>query len=149
MKRPAFAFGAKIGGKAKRCWICSACGHWHDVMPGKKNGPRNCVKCDSFCHHFQSQAEAGRYMELRTLQAHGKIGALKCQPRFPLNIIAPSGAVKGFGAYVADFQFEDFESSPPLVRTQDIKGSAMTELSDMKRRIAEWLYGIEIEIVKR
>ncbi len=143
MKRPGFAFGAKIGGKAKRVWICDACATWHDTMPGKKNGPRACKQCGGFCRHFPSQAEARKYMELRMLQQHGAISDLKCQPVFHIEV----NGVR-LGKYIADFQYTDLREIPPVIKTIDVKGGAMTELSDWKRRHAQAQYGVSITLVK-
>ena len=87
-------------------------------------------------------------MELRLLQSAGEIGSLQYQPRFPLDVTAPDGAVKNFGAYIADFQYTDYRAYAPITRIEDVKGSE-TEMSDFRRRLAEWLHGVTIDLVKR
>ena len=148
-KRKTFAYGPKLGRAAKRAWVCDDCGHWHDVKPaGMKKGRRLCDLCGGHARHFQSRIEAARSMELRLLQGAGEIGSLQYQPRFPLDVTAPDGAVKNFGAYIADFQYTDYRASPPITRIEDVKGSE-TEMSDFRRRLAEWLHGVTIDLVKR
>lgn len=83
-------------------------------------------------------------MELRMLQDHCAIAAIQCQPAFLLEV----NGVK-LGKYVADFQYTDLRELPPVTRIIDVKGGAMTELSDWKRRHAEAQYGVNINIVKR
>lgn len=90
--------------------------------------------------HFPSQAEAGYYMELRLLQAAEKIDAIECQPKYPLIV---NGVT--LGKYIADFTYQ--RGNARFVC--DVKGGAMTELSDWKRRHAEAQYGIVINIVRR
>ena len=148
-KRKAFAYGPKLGRAAKRAWICDECGHWHDLKPaGMKAGHRLCELCGGLARHFQSRLEAQRNMELRLLQRAGLIGRLCCQPRFALDVPSASGAVKNFGTYIGDFQYEDFRTNPPTVKIEDVKGSE-TEMSDFRRRLAEWLHGVTIAVVKR
>ena len=147
-RKQSFASGGRIGGKAKRCWICTICDHWHDTMPGKKNGPRICTECGGLCRHFQSRAEATRFAELRLLQYNGLISQLVCQPKFALDIVGRHD-VKFFGNYVADFQYEDHRDGKPALKIEDVKGGAMTEMSDFRRRLAEQLHGVTITLVKR
>lgn len=141
-RKPSFVSGGKIGGKAKRCWICLACGHCHDTMPGKKNGPRICHECGGLCRFFQSQAEARRFAELRLLQANGFISGLICQPAFPLVVNGVS-----LGRYMADFSF--IRRGETMREFVDVKGNAQTEISDLRRRLAEAIHGVTITIVKR
>ena len=142
--RPAFASGQKIGRRATRAWICTICGMWFDAKPAKQTQCRGSgVKAHpTVAQHFPSHAEAGYYMELRTLQAAGKIGEIECQPKFPLIV---NGAT--LGKYIADFSF----IRPGKTEREfiDVKGNAQTELSQWKRTHAEAQYGIKINIVRR
>lgn len=148
-KRKTFAYGPKLGRAAKRAWICDECGQWHDVKPaGMKSGHRLCDLCGGNARHFQSRLEANRHMELLMLQRAGLIGEIQHQPRFPLDVPGNMGAMKSFGTYIADFQYEDFRTDPPTVKIEDVKGSE-TEMSDFRRRLAEHLHGLAIAVVKR
>ena len=142
--RPSFASGGKIGGRAKRAWICTICGAWFDAKPAKQTQCRGSgVKAHmTTAQHFPSQAEAGHYMELRLLQRAGKIINLECQPSFELSV---NGVL--LGKYIADFQYFDTRTGRTVYA--DIKGGAQTEISDFKRRLAGALNRITINIVRR
>lgn len=148
-KRKAFAYGPKLGRAAKRAWICDACGHWHEAKPdGIRSGRRICDLCGGLARHFQSRLEAARCMELRFLRNAGQIGDIEYQPKFALVVSNADGELKSFGTYYADFQYADFRATPPIIRTEDVKGSE-TEMSDFRRRLAEHLHGVTITVVKR
>lgn len=149
-KRTKFAYGPKLGRAARRVWICNSCQHWHDTKPaGMKGAHRLCNSCGGgIARHFQSRLEAHRSMELRFLHSAGQIGDIIYQPKFALVVSNPNGELKSFGTYYADFQYEDFRTTPPTIKTEDVKGSE-TEMSDFRRRLAEWLHGVTITVVKR
>ena len=140
MSRKGFAAGGKIGAKAKRVWICRDCGYWHDAMPPMLKGHRVCSVCGGPAQHFQSRAEATLYARLRLLAREGAISGLECQPKFPLTVNGVN-----LGSYIADFRYVDETGQTEIV---DVKGGAQTELSDLKRRLAEAIYQLDIVVKK-
>ena len=141
IKRKGFSAGGKIGSKAKRCWICSQCQFWHDEKPSAmKAGKRLCKTCGNTVIHFQSRTEAIRYLDLSRLVTFGTITDLKCQPRFPLIVNGVD-----IGTYVADFSYTE----KGKMVFEDVKGNVQTEISDLRRRLAQAIHGVEINMVRR
>lgn len=140
-----FAPGSSIGKNAIRAWVCEN-RHWHDAAPPpdkRTKGKRICSVCGSRAHHFDSRAEARRYIELNMLQASGEVQMLKCQPVFELNVNGVS-----LGKYVADFAYlpsTAFHEGDWIF--EDVKGGHMTELSDLKRRLAEAIHGVKVDVL--
>ena len=143
--RPAFASGHKIGGLAKHSWICLVCDAQFTTKPAKHTQCRgsNVKAHPTQAQHFASQAEARRYMELRLLERAGKVSSIECQPKFELSV----NGVR-MGQYRADFVYRDNKYHGPGRNYEEIKGGAMTEISDWKRRHAEAQYGVKITIVQ-
>ena len=145
-KRPVrnFAGSKKIGAKPKKAWICMTCGAWFDKLPAKVSQCRGSgvTAHRTDAQHFPSQAEAGYYMELRIWQAAGKIKDLQCQPVFPLIVNGVN-----LGKYIADFSFIRLGKADR--EFIDVKGNVMTEISDLRRRLAEAIHGVKITIVRR
>ncbi len=90
---------------------------------------------------FDSKREAGRYLELKTLEKAGKIERLKLQPEFKL--IAHDGSPFGVtvGKYRADFQYFDVCAGRTVI--EDAKG-VRTETYKLKKRIVEAVHKIKI-----
>jgi hypothetical protein len=94
--------------------------------------------------HFDSQAEAARWIELTRLQQRGKISDLRRQVSFEL---VPS--VRLFGSkratpalrYVADFGYTLTASGKTVI--EDTKG-VLTRVYKIKRHIMKALYNIDI-----
>lgn len=84
---------------------------------------------------FASKREARRYLELKTLQAAGKISGLGMQPTFTLTM---EGG-KNVGVYKADFVY--LEDGVKVV--EDCKGFRTTAYR-LKKRMFEAQYGIKI-----
>lgn len=83
---------------------------------------------------FPSKGEAGRWQELKLLEAAGAIKGLKRQIPFPLVV----NGVK-IGSYIADFEYD--EGGERVV--EDYKG-VRTPVYNLKKKLVRALYGIEI-----
>ena len=94
---------------------------------------------------FDSQAEAGRYAELRLLERAGRIRDLELQPAFPL-YAAPMVETALVGVYRADFRYVRIEDRQIVV--EDVKG-VDTALSRWKRRHVLAQYGIAVALIRR
>ena len=100
---------------------------------------------------FDSQAEAGRYAELRLLLRAGSIRHLELQPAFPLYATTtPGPADLRIGVYRADFAYEELtETGGRWDRVvEDVKGID-TALSRWKRRHVLAQYGIAVALIRR
>lgn len=94
--------------------------------------------------HFDSQAEAARWIELNRLQQRGKITDLRRQVTFEL---VPS--VRFFGStratpalrYVADFSYTLAATGKPVI--EDTKG-VLTRVYKIKRHLMKALFNIDI-----
>jgi hypothetical protein len=87
--------------------------------------------------HFDSQAEARRYGELRILERAGGLTRLVCHRRFPLSIN---------GTKICDYE-DDFDYTTPDGRyvVEDVKSPATkTALYRVKRNLMKALHGIDI-----
>lgn len=100
---------------------------------------------------FASKKEAGRYNELRQLQAAGAIAQLVLQPVFPIVVNGQPLKIKSDGfpngravKYIADFQYLDLRTSERVV--EDTKG-VDTPVARLKRALVEHTYGIRIAMI--
>lgn len=111
---------------------------------GNKYGATR-VQMDGFT--FASKAESRRYIELKALEAAGRITDLKLQPVF---VLAPR--VKYTGAaratpplrYVADFSYVDHLGRRII---QDVKGKT-TDAYRIKKHLMLAVLGIEVTEVR-
>lgn len=96
---------------------------------------------------FDSRAEANRWLELRTMEADGKITDLRRQVRYVLVPATPrpSGGVEREKAYVADFVHVDARTGRTVVT--DVKG-AEPAVWALKRALMLHVHGIEIVVAK-
>lgn len=89
---------------------------------------------------FASKKEAARFIELKALEAAGKICGLTLQPRYPLH----SKTGVRICNYVADFLY--FDGDKPIrkkMRVEDVKG-VKTPMYRLKKKWAECEHGITI-----
>lgn len=99
-------------------------------------------------HKFDSKKEANYYNQLKLLQRAGLIRDLELQktfilqPSFKLNNITRRQIV-----YKADFTY--FSNEDNKIHVIDVKGSKniITEEFKIKKKLFEYKYGIEIEII--
>lgn len=91
---------------------------------------------------FDSKGEAGRYSELKLLQAAGIIRNLELQPEY---LIEVNG--QRIGKARADFRYERLIDGEWLAVVEDFKGCE-TLLGRWKRKLVAALHGVEIEIVR-
>lgn len=102
---------------------------------------------------FDSQAEAGRFGELRLLLNAGKIKDLELQPKFELLTINADNIKMKVGEYWGDFRYVDIERDNMLI-VEDVKGGDArshieTDLFAWKKRHMKAQYDIYIQIIKR
>jgi hypothetical protein len=83
---------------------------------------------------FDSKGEAGRYQELKLLEAAGVITDLERQIKYALVV----NGVK-LGAYVADYRYK--ENGQQVV--EDFKG-VVTPVYRLKKKLMKALHGIDI-----
>lgn len=94
--------------------------------------------------HFDSQAEAARWIELKRLEQRGKITDLRRQVSFEL---VPSvrflGSIRATPAlrYIADFGYTLTDTGQPVV--EDVKGM-LTRVYKIKRHLMKALFNIDI-----
>jgi hypothetical protein len=88
---------------------------------------------------FASKKEAGRYIELKQMQAAGLIKDLELQPKFECVI----NGQKCF-AYRGDFRYWNIPNNCSV--TEDAKGFA-TAIYKLKRKIVRAVFGVEIQEV--
>ncbi len=86
---------------------------------------------------FDSKKEAIRYLELKRMEVAGIINDLQLQPRFDIVV---NDIFCGF--YKADFAYYD-DRDDWIV--EDVKGMR-TPVFNLKKKIVEALYGVEIKI---
>ncbi len=112
---------------------------------------------------FDSKRESKRYLELRALEAAGKISELRMQVRYSLlpearepDTMGPRGGVKRGKViergvdYYADFEYIDNETGQRV--TEDVKGyrdpqSAAYAKFVLKRKMMLYFHGIRIKEV--
>jgi hypothetical protein len=99
-------------------------------------GKYNAHPADIDGYHFDSEAEASRYKELKLLIRSGEIGRLQVHPRFEIDVNG-----KHCGFYKADFQYYDFSKKEFIV--EDVKGYK-TDVYILKKKLVEAIHGIEI-----
>lgn len=104
-------------------------------MPSKYRNIRTMVNGRT----FDSKKEAHRWLQLSTLQKHGKINSLQLQPKFEIEI-------NGFHVcrYVADFSYREGEDETVIV--EDVK-SVITKKNPtyrLKKKLMRAIYQIEI-----
>lgn len=118
---------------AKPVWICKECGLQRTVRATR------CVCGHPKSWYFQSQGEAGRFVDLRMLEKHGSISGLKTQVRFPI-------VVNGVdcGSYLADFTYR--KDGKEVV--EDFKGMK-TQLYSLKKKLVEAIHEIEVIEITR
>ena len=83
---------------------------------------------------FDSKREAGRYLDLKTLEMHKRIRDLKLQPCFPFKYDD-----KVMFKYYADFEY--YENDEYIV--EDVKG-VKTPVYKLKKKLIEAQYKIKI-----
>lgn len=84
-------------------------------------------------HEFASQAEAGRYSELKFLEAAGHIRHLELQPKIELQPgFRHNGKYYAAIRYIGDFRYLDCETGEIVV--EDVKG-AKTAVYSLKKRL--------------
>ena len=83
---------------------------------------------------FDSKKEAGRYLDLKTLEMHKRIRDLKLQPCFPFKYDD-----KVMFKYYADFEY--YENDEYIV--EDVKG-VKTPVYKLKKKLIEAQYKIRI-----
>lgn len=107
----------------------------------KYNASPKIVEVDGKPVRFASSVEADHYLDMLAEQRLGLIGEIELQPEFKFVI----DGVKMRNRYVADFRFFDHRTGK--VRVIDVKGYD-TPYGKFKRKLAELLHGITVEIVK-
>jgi len=127
--------GNKFG--AIQSWRCLDCGC--SMVKHKC-----CLACASQnVQRFDSKAEARRYDELRILSIDGRVRAVTCQPKFPLDVNGHR-----CGHYIADFRYT--AANGDLV-VEDIKGGRATDtaVSKLKRKLVRAIHGVDVQVVRR
>lgn len=91
---------------------------------------------------FASKAEGARYMGLYVAQKMGEITALRCQPRYRLEV---NGAK--VCDYVGDFEYVDASTGRTVV--EDVKSPATRKLPTyrLKVKLMKACLGIEVQEV--
>lgn len=85
---------------------------------------------------FHSKREARRYLDLKALQAAGKISGLTLQPRYELYVNG-----KKVGVYTADFRYVEGAA----IVVEDVKSSATkTTAYRLRKKMVEAQYGIRV-----
>lgn len=123
--------------RAKGGYYCSGCGAPH---MGKSQKPGTPTACGGAIVYFSSKAEHSHFIKLLRDQSSGAISEITLQPRFDLVING-----KKIGRYRADFKF--FDKRKQAHRIQDVKG-VVTRDGELRRKVVEALYGIEVELVR-
>ena len=106
--------------------------HILDAGKPKRSKYKN-VKQELDGHVFDSKKELHRYIELRALQAEGKITCLNLQVPFQLSVCK----------YIADFTYRN-ESGELIV--EDVKSSATRRLSTYRMKNKMMLHELGIKI---
>jgi hypothetical protein len=104
--------------------------------PRKGRGKYGAIKTTVDGITFDSKKEAARYVQLRNMQAVGKIEDLQMQVRYRLEV----NGLK-IADYIADFVYFDTTKARPIV--EDVKG-VRTAVYRIKKKLMEALHGIEI-----
>lgn len=96
---------------------------------------------------FDSRAEAGRYIYLKSLERDGEITDLELQPEFELQPkYKKDGKTVRAIKYIADFKYINSDGE---IVIEDVKGMETTEFK-LKRKMFEYKFpDLKITIVKR
>jgi hypothetical protein len=99
--------------------------------------------------HFDSKAEAARYLVLLERQQRGQISGLRCQPRYELQpaFRDAQGRMMRAIVYVADFEYSE---GGQLVAV-DVKGGMATQTAAFRVKAKMFRYrypGIELRVVE-
>lgn len=124
---------------ARQAWRCAKC---NCVLFGKPTDRDFCVACGCAGYiRFDSQAEARIWDQFFQLRKVGKIRDLHRQVAIPITI---NGIT--VGTYFADITCVENQKK----RIVEVKGGKATDtdLSKLKRRCVEALYGVQIEVVR-
>lgn len=120
--------------RRKPVWFCFRCNI-------DTQGSKGCSKCGGGADHFPSTGEFTAYMHRRMRERAGEITDLRAHPAFPL-------VINGIrvGRYHADWMFRE---NGRLV-IEEFKGSKahQTRDSSLRRKVAQALYGVEIQVVE-
>jgi len=118
-------------------WVCKECGIAFTVTK-----PGRCTHCGTSgkYYYFPSKREFNRYQELLFLERSGHIdhGSLELQPKYVLHI-----GTKKFNM-TADFRYK--KHGKDIIEDTKTKGTD-TDLSKIKRALAEAEYGIKVILV--
>ena len=96
---------------------------------------------------FHSEAEAARWVALRTLERAGLIRTLQRQVRYRLNAVhVTTKAMTPIGNYVADFTYVDASTGETIV--EDVKGMATLPLAKWKQKHLMAEHGIGVVEVR-
>ena len=132
-------FTSRVDGfkSRKPHWVCKQCG-----VAFTTTKPRICTHCGEVgrYNYFPSKKEYNRYQELLLLERSGHVdeGTIELQPKYILHI-----ADKKFNM-TADFRYK--VHGREVVEDVKTKGTD-TDLSKIKRALAEAEYGIEVILV--
>lgn len=139
---------ARLGPEARK----QIAQYMDQVKTGKYRNTR--TKVDGIA--FDSQKEARRFIELRSLLKTGKIRNLKLQPQFTIqeSYVTPDGERVRAVRYVADFSYER-PTSPDqngfihwIKVVEDVKSKATkTAQYEIKRKLLLERFGIAVEEV--
>lgn len=93
-------------------------------------------------HKFDSKKEMYYYIKLKQLQKEGKIKELELQKKYELQpSFKLNGKTRRAITYKADFVYKDNK-----IHVIDVKGFK-TDVYQIKKKLFEYKYGIEIEEV--
>lgn len=130
-------FRSKLDGiqKARAAWLCLEC---HAVHAGKVKG---CDTCGGEVHHFPSQKELKRALNLLLLETARQITGLKFHPKYDLIVNGRKVAT-----YVADASY--VEDSLPVVEDTKPRSGFIDSVAALKIRMFEACYHpIKVRIV--
>lgn len=113
-------------------------------MAGGRKGKFNArgEHCDG--HWFASAAEAERYLQLKELEAAGRIDKLQLQVTYPLTV---NGVL--ITRYRADFSYDVIDDRGGCIRSvvEDIKGMITPEFT-IKRKLYDALYPVKLSVIE-
>ena len=92
-----------------------------------------------------SKMESQRYLQLKIMEGAGVIRGLECQPKLDLWVtnLETKKRTK-IGRYTADFKY--IENGEEVY--EDVKGH-MTKDADLRIKMVEAIYGIEIRLIRK
>lgn len=102
--------------------------------------------------HFDSRAEARRWLDLQHLERAGEVRNIERQVRYVLvpSQRRPSGGVEREKAYVADFRYERRmrdDGASWVTVVEDVKGAEPAVWS-LKRALMLHVHGVEVQVVR-